>query len=148
MHKMKQLDKESIFLSVPGKVPEAYTKTIEEMQRRKAFSIALERMYMSIQRVVKTERKIRNEFNGKFGDYLPFTTATELNIMPIQIIFCQAESETSQKYQFINKIEIEKQEILTKLKEICSKVFKDIPFSFPELVSAAAPMPSLARSDI
>ena len=72
-----------MFLSIPGKVPEAYMKTIDEMQRRKAFSIALERMYMSIQRVVKTERKHRNEFNTKYGDYLPFTTAKELNIMPI-----------------------------------------------------------------
>jgi len=79
-------------------VQQACTKTKEEMQRRKAFSIALEKMYMPMQRVVKTEREIRSGFNDKYGKYLSSTTAKELEIMPFQIIFCKAESESTQNY--------------------------------------------------
>jgi len=39
-------------------------------------------------------------------------------------------------YLFIDKIEIKKEEILTKLKEIVSKLFKDVPFGITELMES------------
>jgi hypothetical protein len=40
---------------VPGKFPEAYMKTIEELQRRKAYNIATEGILQQLKKIFKYE---------------------------------------------------------------------------------------------
>jgi hypothetical protein len=71
MRVTQKLDEDSYIFTIPGKFPEAYHKTISELQRRKAYNIAIEKACTLLQRVVKSERKSRDDFNAKYGDYLP-----------------------------------------------------------------------------
>ena len=45
LKRVKQLDADSFMLEIPSKVPEAYQKSLGEFQRRKAFEIAIEKIY-------------------------------------------------------------------------------------------------------
>ena len=58
---------------MPGKFPEAYRETIDELQRRKAHNIATEKVCYLLERVMKSESKTRDAFNSKYGDYLPIS---------------------------------------------------------------------------
>jgi hypothetical protein len=70
---LSKLQEDSFIFSVPGKFPEAYRKTIDELQRRKVFNIATKKLCYLLQRVMKSESKTRESFNSKYGDYLPIS---------------------------------------------------------------------------
>ena len=89
---INKLDEDSYIFTIPGKFPEAYHKTIDELQRRKAYNIAVEKMCTHLQKVVKQERKARDSFNQKYGDYLPVIIQSDLSIQPIQLLFCREEN--------------------------------------------------------
>ena len=90
---LNKLEEDSYIFSVPGKFPEAYMKTIDELQRRKAYSVAAEKVCYLFQRVMKMERKQREVFNCKYGDYLPASIQNDLSIVPIDILFNHEESQ-------------------------------------------------------
>ena len=75
---MIKLEEDSYIFTIPGKFPEAFQKTIEELVRRKVFNIAIEKLCQLFQRVTKSERKARDGFNGKYGDYLPVSIQGDL----------------------------------------------------------------------
>ena len=68
---MKKLDDDVFIFSIPGKFPEAYYNTISELQRRKVYNKALATLCDMMHNVTRAERKTRNAFNGKYGNYLP-----------------------------------------------------------------------------
>ena len=80
---MKNLDQESFFFDFPGKVPEAYQKALSEFERRKAFEIAVSQVIAQIQKVVTQETIQREEFNGKYGAFLPDSISHDLVKQPI-----------------------------------------------------------------
>lgn len=95
---LNKLHEDSYIFGVPGKFPEAYGQTIEELERRKVSNIATERICYNLQKLLKQERKSRDLFNEKYGDYLPLSIQCDLSVKPIDILFNQEESETSQNY--------------------------------------------------
>jgi len=84
---MNKLEEDAYIFTVPGKFPEAYRKTIDELQRRKSYNIAAEKVCYLFQKVMKSERKQRDNFNGKYGDYLPVSIQEDLQLQPIDILF-------------------------------------------------------------
>jgi len=68
---LNKLEEDCFIFTVPGKFPEAYRKTIDELQRRKSYNVAAHKVCYLLQRAIKSERKSRDGFNCKYGDYLP-----------------------------------------------------------------------------
>ena len=83
LKRIRQLDDESFFLDIPSKLPEAYRQSLAEFQRRMAFGVAVEKICTQLQKVVRQEFKEREDFNLKFGPYLPAATKPDLLKMPI-----------------------------------------------------------------
>ena len=54
---MQRLDTDSYIMTVPGKLPESYQKTIEELERRKSLNLAIEKVCLLLQRAIRSERK-------------------------------------------------------------------------------------------
>ena len=87
---------------------------------------------------MKSESKIRDSFNSKYGDYLPISIQGNLWAEPIEILLNHEEVEVSQVYEFIDKIDTGKEAVRGKFQEILSTVFKDIQVDFRELGEGAA----------
>lgn len=83
---MNKLVDDSFIFSIPGKFPEAYHKTIDELQRRKEYNESMRYLSIIMQNVMKNERKKRSKFNRKFADYLPNIINTDLETESIDII--------------------------------------------------------------
>lgn len=122
-----KLEEDTYIFTIPGKFPEAYRKTIYELQRRKAYNCAVEKLCYHLEKIIKKERSTRDNFNLKYGDYLPKSIQSDLQLQPTQILFSTEDSIVSSGYQFIEKVEIKKEDIIEKLQDIISKVFKHIP---------------------
>lgn len=90
-------------------------------------------MIAQIQKVVTQETIQREEFNGKYGAFLPDSISHDLVKQPIQLLYCKQESCINQNFPFIDRIEIKKQEIKGALHKISSKVFKNIPVALPDV---------------
>ena len=52
----------------------------------------------------------------------------DLMLMPIDILCSQEEALYSNSFQFMDKIEIKKEQIVDKLKGMLQKIFKDTDF--------------------
>ena len=94
--------------TIPGKFPEAYYKTIDELLRRKAQNQAIKEVCKLFQSCIKSERKLREQFNKKYGEYLPVSIQGDLAKQPFDILFCQEECLTAANYQFIDKVEVKR----------------------------------------
>ena len=132
---MTKLEEDSYIFTIPAKFPEAYYRTIEELKRRKVYNLAISKICSLMHRATKAERKGRDAFNGKFGDYLPVSIQADLSINPIDILYCQQEALVIQDYQLIENIDIPERKIAEKLEEILQKIFKDITFNLRDLFS-------------
>jgi len=58
----------------------------------------------------------------------------DLQVNPVDVLYCQQESLVAQDYQFIEKIDIPKAKIAEKLDEIVQKIFQDIKVNYKELI--------------
>ena len=108
---LQKIEEESFIFSVPGKFPEAYRKTIDELQRRKIFNIATKKLCYLLQRVLKSESKTRSSFNSKYGDYLPISIQGNLWAEPIEILLNHEEVAVSENYEFIDKIDTKNEDV-------------------------------------
>ena len=136
---LNKLNDDCFIFTIPGKFPEAYHETIDELTRRKAYNIALERLCTIFKRALKAERKAREGFNRKYGEYLPISIQGDLQQQTIDIIFSNQEVALSKEYNFIDQIEISKDLIVEKFVDIFNKLFSDIKVNFKELISVKQP---------
>jgi hypothetical protein len=78
---------------------------------------------------MRSESKTREQFNRKYGDYLPISIQGNLWAEPIEILVNHEEVEVSQAYEFIDKIDTKKEAVAAKFQEILLMVFKDASFA-------------------
>mmetsp|Transcript_15275 Transcript_15275/g.25834 ORF Transcript_15275/g.25834 Transcript_15275/m.25834 type:complete len:237 (+) Transcript_15275:648-1358(+) len=133
LHILHSLEDEAFILKVPGKFPEAFTQTIAELQRRKQVNIATEKVCYLLQRYLKSERETREQFNLRFGDFLPVSIQYDLQTQPIEVLLNGHELAASSKINLIEKVEVGKEQILLRLKDILRRIFKDVKLNFDEL---------------
>jgi hypothetical protein len=104
---MKRLEEDSFIFSIPAKIPEAYQKTMFELQRRKAFSISIAQTCELLQNIIIKEKKQRNNFKQQYGLYLSSKILNDVNIEPMQPLFCYQENTVNQDFHFIKNIEVQ-----------------------------------------
>ena len=56
---------------IPKKFPEAYIKSLSEVERRQTFNQCLVYMCDKLKSLTQEEKKLRDDFNNNYGKYLP-----------------------------------------------------------------------------
>jgi len=101
---MAKVEEDSFIFSIPGKFPEAYYKSISELQRRKVYNKAVQTLCDLLHQTMRSERKTRHLFNSKYGTFMPQSIQSDLSIKCMDIVYSREQAIQNSDFKFIDKI--------------------------------------------
>ena len=130
---LAKIEEDSFIFSIPGKFPEAYYKSISELQRRKVYNKATQTLCDLLHQTMKSERKTRHLFNAKYGTFMPQSIQSDLSVKCMDIVYSREQAIQNSDFKFIDKIQIKNTAVSKQLYELLQSIFKTISSQFRDL---------------